>query len=122
MAVIERSELEGGVLMAIRVKELNASSAPEVFGRARELLGRAQALILDMQSVEFIDSSAIGAWVRFARELESGAVGLTVVGVGEQLMALVKMMRLDRIMAFAPDVDAAMARLEPSRTVDGGSQ
>jgi anti-sigma B factor antagonist len=105
-------ETDAGVVISVQSKEVTASLVPEIFDEARALLGDASAVVLDMGAVTFLDSSAIGAWVRFVREQQARAVDLRIAGVSPHLMELIQMMRLDQLMDFSPDVAEAFRRIE----------
>lgn len=87
---------------------LDALEAVEV---RRELLATIEAgagsLVLDMQSVTFVDSSGIGMLVSILKRL--GMAGtLVLLHVNEHVMATLALVQLDRVFAIAQDEASAI--------------
>jgi anti-anti-sigma factor len=118
MVAIEKTEVDGVTILRVMHSELTASSAPTLFAAAREQLGDTRALVLDLQRLTFIDSSGIGQWLLFVRHLQGRAISVRMAGPGEHLMSLVRMMHLERVMSFSPDVDTAVRELRAAMVQD----
>ncbi len=68
-------------------------------------------IVLDLSSVDFVDSTGLGAIVRCLKEL-NGRGQLVLCGVNEMVLSLLKMTRLDDIFIQAADRDEALKRLK----------
>ena len=60
-----------------------------------------RSLVLDFTRVKYLSSQAIGVILTLNKKLGSGG-SLVLCGVGPQLMQLLKITRLDRILAIKP--------------------
>lgn len=100
-----------GLLLRLQTRQLSAGSAREVFAEVRETVGSARTLVMDMRQLDFMDSSAIGELVLLSRRLNAEGIAFRIAGLGPQLTTLVKMMRLEQVMGFSPDVDTAFGAL-----------
>ncbi len=64
-------------------------------------------LILDLTSVDYVDSTGIGIIVSCLTAAVRAGGGLRVAGVAERVKELMKMTRLDSVLAFYPTPSAA---------------
>lgn len=105
-------EDRGGVLVVrIGEKRLDASRAPlfkeEIAARIER--GYSQ-IVLDLSSVEFIDSSGLGAIVSCLKRL--GPRGnLSVAGASGAVAKLFALTRMDRVFSLHDTADAAVANV-----------
>ena len=110
MQFSERSE-ENLLLLEIGESRLEASNAPEL----RELLiGRIEKghdqIILDLQRVTFMDSSALGALIGGIKKM--GPLGtLALAGATGPVLQLLKLTRMDKVFALYPSVNTAVSEL-----------
>jgi len=110
MQVSERSE---GSILLLEIGEprLEASNAPEL----RELLiGRIETgldqIILDLQHVTFMDSSALGALIGGIKKM--GPLGtLALAGATGPVLQLLKLTRMDKVFALYPSANAALTEM-----------
>ena len=110
MQFSEKSE-ENILLLEIREARLEASNAPEL----RELLigrietGRDQ-IVLDLQHVTFMDSSALGALIGGIKKM--GPLGtLALAGATGPVLQLLKLTRMDKVFALYPSATAALTEM-----------
>ena len=67
-------------------------------------------IALDLAEVDFIDSSGLGAIVSSLKKI--GTQGeMVICGVGETVMALFKLTRMDRVFRIHPSEEEAIATL-----------
>lgn len=111
--MMQFSEKSEGSLLLLEIGEtrLEASNAPEL----RELLigrietGRDQ-IILDLQHVTFMDSSALGALIGGIKKM--GPLGtLALAGATGPVLQLLKLTRMDKVFALYPSATAALTEL-----------
>jgi len=67
-------------------------------------------IILDLSSVEFVDSTGLGAIVRCLKEI-NGRGKLVLCGVNEMVLSLLQITRLDKVFIQAADRREALKRL-----------
>lgn len=101
-----------GAVIAPDVSRLDAASSiklrEEVFPMVDKSLSR---LILDLKSVDFVDSSGLGVMVGLLKKI--GTQGdLIICNLQPSVAATFKLSRMDRVFRICPDVDAAKAMLE----------
>ncbi|MGD0630270.1 MAG: STAS domain-containing protein [Terracidiphilus sp.] len=70
-----------------------------------------RASILDMSGVPYMDSAGMGAIMNYYTHCQGKGVKLVLAGVSSRVMELFKMTRVDTVIAFAPTVEEAEARL-----------
>lgn len=92
--------------------ELTASNAATVLARVRTAGEGAPALIVDLGELEFMDSTAIGELVVLTRRLREAGLPYCLAELRPPLMALARLMRLERVLAFCDSVDTALAGFE----------
>ncbi len=90
---------------------LDATFAQEFFSSMQRFIQKGHMdIVLDLSSVEFVDSTGLGAIVRCLKELEGHGL-LVLCGVNEMVLSLLKMTHLDDIFIQAVDRDEAFKRL-----------
>jgi anti-anti-sigma factor len=112
MSYIE-TEQAGEVLIArLRLQRITADLAGPAFAEILGASESAKAVLVDLGQVDFLDSTGIGEMVQFGKKLRARGAAFSLAGLSPPLMQLVRMMRLERIMAFDPDRASALQRLQ----------
>ncbi|MDX9789672.1 MAG: STAS domain-containing protein [Candidatus Kapaibacterium sp.] len=70
------------------------------------------ALVIDMSSVEAIDSSGLGALLLANRQLKDHEIPVILTGVKDFVRSLMSMTKIDEVFEFFPTVDDAITALE----------
>jgi anti-sigma B factor antagonist len=70
-------------------------------------------LLLDLSSIDFIDSSGLGAIISLLKLL-AGKGDICLCGIGDQVMSLFKLTRMDRIFRFYPSSAEAVEAMKSS--------
>lgn len=100
------------IMMArVELKRLTADVAQRIFAEILQAASSTQALAIDLATVDFMDSTAIGELVFLGKKLRNGGITCTIAGLKPHLMGLVRMMRLETIMHFSEDTDAGIKGL-----------
>ncbi len=105
-----RDESRGDLLIVhVWSPRLDASKAPEF---KQEITSRIESghtrLLLDFSTIDFIDSTGLGALVACMRRLGSWDK-LTIVGAKGAVSRLFAMTRMDQVFALYPSMDSALA-------------
>lgn len=91
---------------------LDAPFAKSFFNSMQSFIQKGYVdIVLDLSSVEFVDSTGLGAIVRCLKEV-NGLGHLVLCGVSEMVLSLLKMTRLDDIFIQAADRGEALKRLK----------
>lgn len=67
----------------------------------------AQNVVIDLSSVDFIDSTGLGVLMGAAKRVRSAGGDIRLVSVGSRLADLIELTRLDRVLDVFDSVDAA---------------
>lgn len=106
-------EREESGVMVVRPLEnrLDAYVAEEFKAHMAELVrnGHLQ-LVIDLSDVEFVDSSGLGAIIAAMLSLRARGQ-LMVCSAGENVLALFRLTRMDRVIPVMADADAALRAL-----------
>ncbi len=90
----------GGVtILKLNVQSLDALTVPELRPAIAQLVERGGVkVVVDMSSVEVIDSSGVGVIVGLFKRMRSLGGAVRVAAVGKQPMEIFKVMLLDRVL------------------------
>lgn len=90
--------------------DLDAGSAADIQGRfLGELSQGGQSFLLDLEKVNYIDSSGLAALVKFYKEVRTKGGTLALCSVQRDAMKIFQLTRLDKIFTIFPDETAAKA-------------
>jgi anti-anti-sigma factor len=103
----------GGCLRAIVAGEIDYANATSLQAQISTACAErgAQALILDLAGVEFMDSSGLRAILHLQRELVSGGGGLVLLDPTPQVRGILTLTGLDRQLPAADTLEHAEALL-----------
>lgn len=96
--------------VVVATGELDAFVAPELTSAFQDVAENSR-LIVDLDGVSFMDSTALGLLVRVAREREERGAALRLVLPNGSARRIFEITALDRVLPIAPDRDAALAQL-----------
>ncbi len=81
--------------------------------RIREVIdGRSGRIIVDLEKVDFIDSSGLGALISALKVLRSNGGDLVLSSMSAQVRTVFEITRLLRVFEVYQDPDSAMGRVE----------
>lgn len=90
-------------------RRMDALVATDFKKQMESFMNEGQTLfVLDLDQVEFVDSSGLGAVITCLKLL-GGRGDLVIAGVNEGIMSLFKLTRMDRVFQIFPTSDAALA-------------
>jgi len=95
VAKIETDSLETG-----NVNEFRAAMAP--------ILDRAPHLVVDLSSIEFMDSTGLGAMLSCLRSVKAKEGTLRLFNLSSEVTQLFEMVMMDRVFEVYPDEAAAI--------------
>lgn len=91
-----------------RLDLLSYAELEEIFAEA--LAGGAEALVLDLHRVRYMNSSAIGVLQRYNEEAAAVGARLVVTRLSSEAAHIFKIVGLDRMLTVVADLDAALAQ------------
>lgn len=108
----EVATAEGGVAATVLAVggELDVHSAPQLGERITEILGGgARRLVVDLNDIEFIDSTGLGVLVGGLNEARAAEGRLDLACSVERVLRLLQITDLDAVFAVFPTADEALA-------------
>lgn len=96
-------------VLILKVKRLDASVAPVFKNAVLEIISSGEnRLVLDLEGVEFIDSSGLGAMVSILKAVGgNGSVALCNARAG--VLSLFRLTRMNKVFSILPSRDEAIA-------------
>ncbi len=86
-----------------------AGNIAEVHDAMVKAVEKASLAVIDLEGVQYIDSSGIAAIIGLSKKVSMEAPGrLVLCGASEWITGLLKTMKLDRVFPFHKDVRAAL--------------
>lgn len=103
-------ERGGVVLLAIHEERLDAHNSGDLKAQMLKLFEEGKAdLVLDLQTVKFVDSSGLGAMVSGFKNASSRNGSLKLAGLQLQVKSMFELTRLHRVFEIFPTLDEALA-------------
>jgi anti-sigma B factor antagonist len=111
MDLLQVGTENGITVVAPQVARLDASVAPAFKQQVQEVVAAgASRVVVDLQAVDFVDSSGLGAMVSILKALGTQG-GMAVCNAKGPVRALFELTRMDKVFAILPDREQALARL-----------
>lgn len=99
-------------IVTVQEQRIDAAVALSFKDRMRELTsGGPDTVLLDLNHVQFIDSSGLGAIVAVMKNLQDGRK-LVLAGLSPTVDKVFRLTRMDSVFSVFPTVDAALAALQ----------
>lgn len=96
------------LIVTVDEPRIDAAVAVRFKDRMRELTdGAGKRVILDLQAVEFLDSSGLGAVVGSMKQLSAGQ-RLDLAGLSPAVDKVFRMTRMDSVFRIYPDLNLAL--------------
>lgn len=107
-ATISTERIEPDIVVVRPTGHLDLSSSWELEAVLRDALERGDIrLIIDLEGVEFLDSSGLGVLVACLKEAQRVGGSLRVATAGEQPAMVLRLSNLDRLLGKAATVEEA---------------
>jgi anti-sigma B factor antagonist len=108
MSIFEPERRDDTLVVALRVKRLDASIAARFRTEVLALAGDVSAVVLDITEVQFIDSTGLGTFVAILKALPPSS-RVRLVGVAPMVRKALDLTRLSRVFPDYPSVNLAIA-------------
>jgi anti-anti-sigma factor len=99
--ILVRLSLSGG-------DAIDSANAAEVKTEALRLLGEAPDVVVDLRSVEFLDSAGVGVLVGLFKHARLHGGRARFCGLTPGVRSVLELLQLDRIFEIYDDVEAAV--------------
>lgn len=105
---IRFEERQGALVATPLENRLDALAAPDFRAQLTEKAAGRSLVVLDLGSVQFVDSSGLASMISVVKRLGPGG-SMRIARPAETVTSLLRLTRLDRMFASFPDVAAAIA-------------
>jgi len=103
-------ENRGNVTVAeIPVKELDAGNSGDLKAAMAKVLESSSRIVIDLHSMQFVDSSGLGAILSFLRQASAKGGDLKLCGMTKQVRTAFELVRMHRIFDIFETRDEAVA-------------
>ena len=89
-------------------RSLEASNVEEFKRNMAPILDKNTSVVLDIQNLDFVDSSGLGAFLSCLRRLNAAGGDLKIAGMRKSVVALFELVRMHRICDVLDTVDEAV--------------
>lgn len=94
---ISTEQINGVMVAKVRGKALDASNARDFKSATTALLVPRVKLVLDLETIDFIDSTGLGALVSCLREAHGSEGEIKLCGLTKRVRALFELVRMHRV-------------------------
>jgi anti-anti-sigma factor len=103
-------EIDNFLVAEVLIEKLDLFETPNVLSAVEEALAGKQptALIVDLKSVDTIDSSGIGFLIAVRNNLMKKQIPFAVIGVGEMVMQVFKLTKVIQLIQVYSSLDEAL--------------
>ncbi len=110
---IEQQQIGGVLVITPQEERLDAAVAGAFKGYMVDVINQGnQKVVLNMERVEFVDSSGLTAIVSTLKTLGLAGGEIVVCSINKNVTALFKLTRLDRVFKVFDDIDQACRVLD----------
>ena len=106
---IRTKELDGVLIVEVE-GEINITTSPDL-KRSFEKV-KSTKVVIDMQKVDYIDSSGLATLVELLKKLKQRGGNLNLSQVSEKVKSLFEITKLDRLFGIYPTNDVAINSLK----------
>lgn len=99
-------ETQNSLMLDLNVNEANLSNAEEFKAELLKLIAKTEkTIVLNLDQVEYIDSSFLGALVSVLKHLLAKKTDLVLVGLRKDITDLFSLIRLDKVFKIYQNFD-----------------
>ena len=105
MSLSLTARAEGGRTVIEATGEIDVETAPQLGDKIAALV---YDLVLDLERVEFLDSTGLGALIGGLKRVRNHDGSLSLVCTRERLLKLFRITGLNKVFDIHPDIDSAI--------------
>jgi len=106
-------------LVTICEKRFDAELAPEFIEKMKTWINEGEIrIVLNLSLVDFVDSTALGVMIKslkWIKEIDNETGELSLCGVNDKVMSLLKLTRMDRVFPVFLNCEEALSTLDEPR-------
>jgi len=107
----ETENVEGIALLKVTASRLDASIAPELKQYVANIIEKGDSrIMLDLQNVQFMDSSGLGAVIA-SFKLTGQKGDFVICNMNEAVLEIFELTHMDRLFEIYPSVDEGLQKL-----------
>lgn len=95
----------GFIVVGFAINSLDGNNSPDFRKVIRPVLEESATVVLDMQNLQFVDSSGLGALLSCMRFKQDHGGQLLISGLSKPVRTLFELMRLNRVFNIFNNVD-----------------
>lgn len=110
MSIVDTEERDGVLILHIKVPRMDAMQA-SAFKKELEIFVRMnkEKVVLDLGETEYLDSSSLGVFRKFAVDLSNRGGRLVLCNLNPPVLQLLRVSKLEMLFRIEMDIDAALA-------------
>ena len=109
---VKIKEVDSINIYSLTVEHIDAANYEDVERMLTEMFDPTSKAILDLEGVEFIDSSGIGAILYCVRQLDKHDQELRISNVNEAVRSAFELVRLDRLLQICDTTEDAITAIK----------
>jgi len=105
---LQTQEIDGTMVVSL-TGEVDLQHSPSVRKQLMELMFERRDVLVNMEAVEYIDSSGIASLVEAYQMARRNATRFVLVAVSQPALRVLQLARLDKVFTLAETMEAALA-------------
>jgi anti-sigma B factor antagonist len=106
---VKLEELNGVVIATPQVDRLDVKTVPEFREEMNRVVDSYTKVVLNMELINFVDSTGLGALMSCIRRLNSKGGGLRLVALQQQVTAMFRLVRMHKVFDTFDTLNEALA-------------
>jgi anti-sigma B factor antagonist len=106
---VKLQEIEGVAVVTPQVDRLDVRTVPEFRDEMSKFIDLHNRIVLNMELINFVDSTGLGALMSCIRKLNQKGGGLRLVALQQQVNAMFRLVRMHKVFDTFETVDQARA-------------
>jgi anti-sigma B factor antagonist len=113
---ISMVEKPNSLVLKINSKTLGSNNAQDFKSSVSKFLVPEAALVFDLSSLEFVDSTGLGTLISCLRQVNAAGGSIKLCGLTKPVRALFELVRMHRVFEIFNDAEEAANSYSKSRT------
>ena len=109
---LEPTQETTATVVSVPVRNLDADTSGEFRASMSEIVDQSRKLVMNLEVLEFIDSSGLGAILACLRDITANGGDMKICGLSDPVRAAFDLVRMHRILDIHDDLAQALASFE----------
>ncbi|MEM7309597.1 MAG: anti-sigma factor antagonist [Planctomycetota bacterium] len=105
---LDYTEEQNALIVSVPTKRLDCDSSSDFREEMRDVVHGAARVVLDLEALEFIDSSGLGAILSCLRDITESGGDMKLCGLSDPVRAVFELVRMHRILEIHDDQGGAL--------------